>query len=236
MFVLSGSIWLVANSYVKSERIEEISIRFQNTRAVSLIGEDYIRDLIQADLKLEGSRLGSIDLYRIERILKNNSYIENAEVFFHNNVLVIQVWTREPIARVYYKEKVFYWDKQGNILPPSHLVSPNVPVILPDVAMESDSGLQNIWKYLAPLLHHISRDEFWNAYISCVKIHKDSTITLYPTVGDAEFFVGKIGRNIARKIELVDIFNKKIFNKRGWGEYKKVRVDIKNQIIGIKSE
>ncbi len=232
---LSGWIIIAANSYFGAQNLEEVKVFFEGNNKVSLIGEDYIRELIQADLRLEGIPLKNLDLYKTERILDNNSYIENAEVYLKNKTLIVRVKSREPIVRIYYKKKIFYWDKEGNILPPSDLVSPNVPVVLPHFEMEEDSVEEKVREYILPLLSFITLNPFWNAYVSVIEIQKDSSVVLYPTIGKVRVFLGKISsKDIFRKMQVLDVFNREILNKKGWNSYKKMRVDIKNQIIAIK--
>src|SRR5206468_497403 len=66
-----------------------------------------------------GETLEDIDLRKTETMLKKNSWIKNAELFFDNHqTLHVNIAEREPIARVFAMSgNSFYIDSSGLRLP-----------------------------------------------------------------------------------------------------------------------
>src|SRR5580698_2101899 len=65
--------------------------------------------------KLDGKIISSFDLKSIEIKLKQNAWINNAELFFDNNeILRVNITEREPVARIFSNmETNFYMDSSG---------------------------------------------------------------------------------------------------------------------------
>ena len=52
--------------------------------------------------KIKGQKKSSLNLLKIEQLLKNNVWIKDAELYFDNqDVLHVSVTEREPIARIF---------------------------------------------------------------------------------------------------------------------------------------
>ena len=55
-----------------------------------------------AGFEIKGKKISEINLKKLEHLLRNNIWIRKAEMWFDNrNVLHVEVYEREPIARVF---------------------------------------------------------------------------------------------------------------------------------------
>ena len=236
IILFSVSIYISATSYIKNKEIEKVEIKIKKQGNYSMISEDYIKDLLQIDLNIIGTKLKFIDLQRIENTLDNDAYIKNSDVYINNDKLIIKVFLREPVIRIFYnKSKSYFFDIEGKILPNSNLISPNVPVLITKFPIKQDTTLNLLWIYTKPFVNYIHNDDFWYSFISTVEINKDSTITLSPVVGDYEIVFGKINpTELDVKFKILKTFFREVLNKQGWKHYKRIRLDINNQIVAEK--
>ena len=110
--------------------------------------------LIQNDTSVKNQAKSVIDLYRLEKLVSENSYVENASVFLTiSGSLKTIVKQRSPVARILQKESSYYVDKQGVKVPLSTNYSARVMLVL---GAENDEDIDEIM----PLISLILKDEF----------------------------------------------------------------------------
>ena len=184
---------------------------------------------------IEGSPYRDINVRSLENRVRNNSYVEEAEVYrdLKGNLLV-NVLLRRPIARVVQEDGPdAYIAEDGAILPVSDKFSSRVLLISGSASKEIGS-LDNIYNtdysQLFELINHINVDNFWKAQIAQVVIQDNGEIKLLPQVTKQYIEFGDLN-HIENKFSRLKIFYKEILPRKGWNTYSRVNVKYKNQII-----
>ncbi len=186
--------------------------------------------------RIRGQKRSSFKLLEIEKLLKGNVWIKEAEVYFDNhNVLHVTVTEREPIARVFtITGKSFYVDDSGKMMPLSDRVSARVPVFTGfpvKVISNRDSLLLDNVRSTASFILH---DPFWMSQVSQVDITTDRNFEMIPVVGNHTVMLGD-GENISQKFHRLFVFYKNVLSQSGFDKYKAVNVQYAGQVIGVKN-
>jgi cell division protein FtsQ len=178
--------------------------------------------------------LEDIDLKQIERELKKNVWIKNAELFFdNNNVLKVSVNEREPIARLFTNAgNSFYIDSSCKMLPLSDKFSARLPIFTGFIAGE---------KYVSPadrillldiknISTKIMTDSFLMAMIEQVDITANRTFEMTPKIGKQKIIFGD-ATDIDLKFTKLKMFYKTIIAQAGWNRYNSIDLQYKNQVV-----
>jgi cell division protein FtsQ len=116
LFVLLGFTATEHNDSVCKNYI----IRIDYGKADVLVTEADIYAVVKSTGNLlKGQHLGSIDFERIEREIKRQSYVANAQAFMTlEGTVEIDVFQRQPILRIFNdKGESYYLDGLGNLMP-----------------------------------------------------------------------------------------------------------------------
>lgn len=175
------------------------------------------------------------NLVAMERELKRDVWIKDANLFFDNNdILQANVEEREPVARVFAKSgNSFYIDNTNMILPVSDKLSARLPVFTGfptenKVLSKPDSSLLNNVRRLSEL---IQQDSFLMAMIEQVDITADRNFEMIPKIGDQVIVFGDAS-NAEQKFKKLQLFYKKVMTKYGWNRYSIINLQYKGQVIG----
>lgn len=181
-----------------------------------------------------GKKVNSFPLLAIEKELKEEPWISNAELFFDkNNKLVARIEEKNPVARVFRQNGTsFYIDHDLNILPKSGYKSARLPVFtgfqaLGNVLIPADS---NLLKEIGELSLYIQKDSFMNAMLDQIDISSDRTFILIPKLGDQRFVFGN-AKNMEEKFRKLKLFYEKVIPLRGWNAFHKIDLQYKDQIV-----
>ncbi|RZM18566.1 MAG: hypothetical protein EOO88_40390 [Pedobacter sp.] len=208
------------------------------------LGEKDLVKLLSAAMNgpLKGQAKSSFKLQQMEQLLRDNDWVNEAELYFDNkDVLHIEVTEREPIARVFtVSGQSFYIDRTGRQLPLSDRWTARLPVFTsyPDrkVMANKDSLLLND---VVTTAEFIANDPFWMAQVSQVDIQRLSAkswnFMMTPLVGNHLVKLGD-GKEINRKFKRLYLFYKNVLAQRGFNSYKTVDVSFAGQVIGVKGE
>jgi cell division protein FtsQ len=192
--------------------------------------------------KIKGEKIASFNLRRLEQLLKNNVWAEEAELYFDNqDVLHISILEREPIARIFtISGNSFYIDNTARQIPLSDKMSARVPVFtnFPDqkVLNEKDSLILNDVKKIAQF---IMKDEFWMAQVEQIDISqcgfKCWQFEMIPTIGNHIVKLGN-GEDIEKKFHRLLLFYREVISKTGFDKYNVINVQYAGQVIGSKKQ
>ena len=187
--------------------------------------------------KLEGKPINTFDLSSMEKALKKNEWIMHAELFFDNNdILKVNIFEREPIARIFCNTGLSYYIDTSRLrLPLSEKFSARLPVFtnFPTenrVLSQQDSNLLTGIKLISEF---IARDSFWMAQIEQVDITSERTFEMIPKIGQQVIIFGD-ATNYKQKFSNLLLFYKQVESKVGWNKYAKINVQYAGQIIAEK--
>ena len=202
------------------------------------IDADDIRKLLRSGggSEVKGKKIKEINLKRLEQLLRDNVWIRKAEMWFDNrNVLHVEVYEREPVARIFTTTgNTFYIDSTEKKLPLSARLSARVPVFTGFTDKKNysakDSLLLTDVKNIAT---YIKNDPFWMSQVAQIDITPERNFEVSPVVGNHLIKLGN-GKDIAKKFNRLMIFYKQVLAQKGFDSYSMVDVQYSGQVVGTK--
>ena len=202
-----------------------------------LINEEDVRAMIERSFgfELEGIPLATLDVERLERVLKDDPFVLEAEAYIDaKNTLKIKVAQREPLLRIIDKNGLnYYLDLEGKKLPLSAhytarvlVATGNIPPHVPDFRDRKKHLLKDLYE----LTNILKEDEFLSAQIEQVHISNGGEFTLIPKLGRHKILLGPY-EQINDKLDRLKIFYKEVLPYKGWQKYKIINLKFKKQVV-----
>jgi cell division protein FtsQ len=229
--LLISGIYKKDNSVCKGYEIEIIGINNN-----FFIGKTEILEIIEkvAGKEIKGKEINKMNLLEMENQIKKDVWISKATLYFDkNDILMVKVEEKNPIARVFSNQGTsFYIDHSLNMLPLSKKHSARLPVFtnFPSalkVLSKADSALLDNIKAMSL---YIQNDAFLMAMIDQVDITSKNKFELIPKLGDQIILFGD-ATNIEKKFDKLKLFYKNVISVKGWKKYSKVNLEFDNQIV-----
>lgn len=186
---------------------------------------------------LEQLPLARVETERLERVLRADPFVADAEVFVDAEVNVhIAIRQREPILRVIDSNgKNYYLDAEGNQLPLSSHYTPRILVatgnIPPYVAdfLEKESY---VLKDLFTLTQMILDDPFLMPMTEQIHVSNNKEFTLIPKLGRQKILLGG-AQHLEKKLDYLKLYYEKALPFSGWKKYRALDLRYEGQIIGV---
>src|SRR5688572_1220080 len=254
--ILFVTIWVLITGGMLTLLIAAVGKQKRNTckdYAIIIKGNDENLFLSKTDIlrTLKAATKGNVkgqskkffNLLRLENLLEENEWIEDAQLYFDNkDVLHVSVLERQPIARIFTSGgKTFYIDDELRMMKISGKRTAVVPVFtgFPDKKIQSkkDSVLLSDIKITAEF---INKDSFWTAQVAQIDMKPSDAdasweFEMTPVVGNHIIKLGD-SQNIVQKFNRLFIFYKEVLSRTGFNKYKTIDVRYAGQVIGGKSE
>lgn len=244
ILILSGISILLAFADIQQGKAicRKLSIHIENEQGNFFIDESDIKNFLrdQGDT-LVGKTLQDINIGLLEKLLKNNPYIENAEVYSTiDGEVKIEVTQRNPIIRIFNAlNDSYYIDENGMYMPLCNKYTARVLVangyiydrekVFSGDSISSDT-LSGVRAEIFKLAKFISHDKFWNACIEQIYIAPDSQIELIPRIGSQRIVLGDTDQ-MEEKFNKLFLFYKSRMNNAGWKNYSVINLMYENQIV-----
>lgn len=184
-----------------------------------------------------GKYISSIRLYALEKQLKRNPWVLNADIYFdEQRILHVDVQQRSPVARLFSPDgNSFYMDDSLSILPlkPSDVVE--LPVftnfmIDPSGPKQADTLLM---QRIVGLSAVIRKDPFWMAQIEQVNINPDASFEMVTQWGDQLVSLGT-GSNWTAMLGKLKQLYQHLAAENGWTKYGSIDLQFKDQVVCVK--
>jgi cell division protein FtsQ len=232
------SLLIAAIGKKNREDCADYTIAIKNSEENLFIDANDIRKLMKAGAgsEIKGKKISEINLKKLEQLLRENVWVRKAEMWFDNrNVLHVEVYEREPIARIFTAAgNTFYIDSTEKKLPLSDKLSARVPVftgfIDKKVYSAKDSLLLTDVKNIAT---YISNHPFWKSQVAQIDITPERTFELSPVIGNHLVKLGS-GQDIEKKFNRLMIFYKQVLAQKGFDAYSTIDVQYNGQVVGTK--
>lgn len=199
---------------------------------------------------LKGKPLNNLNIESIENNLAKISFVKDIDVYSDlNGKINIKLSQRRPIMRIYTRTgNDFYIDESGIAIP----VKPGFParVIIVngyiddltfmekniDIMNKSYDSIEDIEKLrnLYLLVKEIDKDEFLRKEITQIEIDAEGEITMIPLVGQHIIVMESLD-DYAKKLNKLKIFYTQGLRNGGWGQYQKINIEFKNQLVCTKN-
>ncbi len=216
---------------------EQIIINVDDKSGNYFVSEEDVQEIIDS-LKFKNpntSRIANIGLKVIESALKQQDFILDAQVSrdLKGNI-IIDIKQEQPIARLMGNSgKGGYINKDKDLLDLSDNFSARVMVITgagADSLMRPGFLVSDTGRAFTEFLDYVREDEFWAPQVAMLELDKDFEVEIYPQIGQHKFEFGHFS-NYQNKFKKMRLFYDEIIPKKGWGEYRLVKVQYKGQIV-----
>ncbi len=187
---------------------------------------------------MEGIPQNTVDVERIEKVLKENPFVLDAEAFIGaNSTVQIDIQQRIPVIRIIDKmEASYYFDRQGNKMPTSKhftarvlVATGNIPPHTPEFMDRKNHPLNQLFD----LSKKILADDLYRPLIEQIYVNNKREYIFAPKLGNQKIFFGKYD-NIDIKLENLKVFYHKAITQEGWRKYKNIDLRYKGQVIAEK--
>jgi cell division protein FtsQ len=231
-------IWFIARQRKANTFAEGVQVTVQPLPSGDkLISE---RDVRQALLQsfgntLEGTELANLEVERMERVLEEDPFVQNADAYIdQNNQLHVRIEQREPVLRVLDNNGGnYYLDAAGKKMPPSKnfaarvlVATGNVAPYTPEFREKRKSSLKDLFNLTQTLL----ADDFLSAFIQQVHINNAGEFILVPLVGDQKIVLGS-ARRLEDKLRRLKIFYQQGMPYEGWRKYETINLKYSGQVV-----
>jgi cell division protein FtsQ len=230
------SLLIAANQKQRSEVCSRLIIGMRGGNGIYLEKNDILKLIERSNGNVLNNPVESIDIQRLERNLKLNSWVKDAEIYFDSkDALHVFVEERQPVARIFTSAgRSFYIDSSGHAMPLIEKISARVPVItgFPSGSKwnAEDSALMNEVKTVATLIYN---DVFWNAQVGQVHINNERKFELIPVVGEHIIKLGNAS-GAEEKMRKLFVFYKQVLGKVGLNKYGVLDVQYEGQVVAVK--
>lgn len=184
--------------------------------------------------RISGRNISDFNLNALEKTLKKEVWIKDAQLFFdNNNILKVFVEEREPVARIFTTSGgTFYIDSATHRLPLSDKFSANVPAFtgFPSDVMVFSKSDSTLLRNIRNLSMDIAKDSFLMAMIDQVDITPGGTFEMIPKIGNQVIRFGDAS-DADKKFEKLKLFYRKVMTRVGWSRYSIINLQYRNQVV-----
>lgn len=184
---------------------------------------------------LESLPIISVEVERLERVLENDPFILNADVYVDaGNRVNIEIEQREPILRIIDNNQLnYYLDGAGKKMPLSNhfaarvlVATGNIPPFVPDFLKRDKHVLKDLYH----MTRIIQQDEFMNALVEQIYVSNRGEYSIVPKIGKHNIILGSFN-HLEEKIERLKIFYQEAMPYEGWRKYKTVDLRYEGQVV-----
>ncbi len=205
---------------------------FLNKKDVTAILEnDGMRDL-------RNRKIATFDLLKMETVLRRNTWIKDAQLYFDNNqILRLRIQERQPVARVFTVSGNSYLIDSNGVqmaLPERNVFRLPVFTGYPEekFGLRRDSALS---RQLRDLAIFLNGDPFWSNQVQEINISSLKTFRITPLIGNQLIEFGD-GRDYEGKFHRLFIFYKEVVAKTGFEKYTGFNITYANQVIATRKQ
>jgi len=231
--------FLIAFSERKMDDVvcKDIVVELDNARENHFLDEADVLKLVESsNQSIKGTSLDHVDLRAIEKKLKQDKHILDADLYGDlKGNLIVNVELRRPIARIVQSDAPdAYIAEDGVIMSVSENYTSRVVLIsgayVKQLLELGDLNKKEEGKNLLEMIEFINDDKFWKAQVAQLDINSQGKITILPQVTGQQVQFGK-AVDIENKFRKLMIFYKEILPTRGWTRYERINLEYEGQII-----
>jgi len=201
--------------------------------------------LITNGINIDSCILDKINFDEIEKVLEENPYIKNTEVYSNfNGDVCITIEQRNPVMRIITdNNEIYYIDEACELMPISDEYSANVIVAngfisnsfisstntSADINANDNTypfSLKELYNYVI----YLNNNELWKNQIEQIYINENKDIELIPRVGNHIIILGDLN-NYQFKMGKLEALYKKGFALTDWNIYSSINLKYSNQVI-----
>jgi cell division protein FtsQ len=206
--------------------IENPEIKFLDREQAFITRTMVNKLLIQNNDTVTSVRKEQLDLDILEKRLRANEMIQDAEVYLSvNGTLGAKIKQRTPIARIATKNS-YYIDSEGKAMPLSTVSAARVPFVEGKVDKKE---LHDVYV----LATYIAQDDFLKKNVIAIVQNENKTFNLKLRTNDFIVQFGSV-ENMEKKVNNLKAFYKKATKDQTLDNYAKVDLKFTNQVVCTK--
>jgi len=234
-FVALGS--LIAGIQVNNHKVcTGVNVEINSPADNFFVSKKEVISVINQVEPVEGLPIAKVNLHTLESRLKNDKWIESAELYFDkDHVLQVRVEEKEPVARIFTTNgSSFYIDTACMHLPLSKSLSARVPMFtnFPSDRNRLSKPDSALMVQVRDVAAFIMADDFWKAQVAQVDI-TPTGFEMIPTIGNHVVLLGN-GEELQEKFDRLYTFYKQVWTKVGLNAFEKIDVQYKGQVVTTK--
>lgn len=236
---LIGLSFLIAFSERKQAGVvcKDIVVELENINDNHFLDENDVLRLVEnSGESIKGTGIGRIDLRTIEKKLKYDKHIKEAELYGDlKGNLMVMVEMRRPIARIVQEDGPdAYISEEGVVMGVSDKFSSRVMIVsgrfVKQLLEIGDLRKMEEGQRLLEMIHFINENKFWKAQVAQLDISSQGDITVYPQITGQLVEFGT-SENFEEKFRKLMVFYKEILPEKGWTRYERVNLKYEGQVI-----
>lgn len=210
-----------------NRKVTDIQVKFIEGNNNFLTHDMVDKLLIQNEETVRNQAKSKLDLYKLEKKVIENPYVEESAVFCTiDGALKATVKQRTPIARILAENDTYYIDKYGVKIPLSNNFSARVLLV---TALKNNKEI----KLVLPLISKIINDEFLKKEIVGIEKSSEGNYRFAVRSGNYKIEFGKL-EELEVKFKKLKAFYNTTFKDKKIQEYKLINVKYHNQVVCTK--
>jgi len=216
-------------------------IEILDSARLSFVSVDDVKNYLKHGYgPYEGQRMDSVNLKKIEDLLRSKSAVGGCEAYMtKDGILHIELTQREPMIRFMTPQGGFYADVsgvifpiQGNALPDVPVVQGNIPInVDEDYKGEPQSEKEKYWlNGIIDMFRFMKKDKFWSTAVKKVDVNDDGALVITPKKGKEQFIFGHPD-DYMDKFSRMEDYYRYIMPSKDSGYYKIVDVRYDGRIV-----
>lgn len=184
---------------------------------------------------LETMPLGAVDVERLERVLKEEPFVLEANAFINaENIVNISIVQRQPVLRIIDRNgSNYYLDENAFKMPLSKHFSARVLVAtgnIPPYVLDYKGNIEDMLHDLFDLAIKIRDDELLQPMIEQIYINNKRELILVPKIGRQKILFGRY-TSVEDKLKRLKIFYTEALPYEGWKKYRTIDLNFEGQIV-----
>lgn len=227
LIVFLGFLYSFTSVRSYNKKVTKIEVKFKEGNNNFLTHAMVNKLLIQNGKTVVNQVKSILDLYKLEKKVSKNPYVEESAVFLNiNGVLEATIKQRTPIARIITEYGSYYIDKQGVNIPLSENYSARVLLV---------SGVKNNKdiEVVLPLISTILKDNFLQKEIVGISKSDVNEYQFSVRSGDYKIDFGKL-EETDLKFKKLKAFYNTTFKNKTIQKYKSINLKYHNQVVCTK--
>jgi cell division protein FtsQ len=226
-------------SHKKANEISALKVEITNVDdREKIVNEKHIEEIIYKQLhsSLVGTSLKDLDISAIERVVRADPYVGEADVYLDiENRLIVNIRQREPVLRIKdLKGQDYYLDQSGHFFSWTKNYTPRVMVATGNIPPYQENFMEmekSLLKDLFQINNFLVKDKFWSRMIQQIHVNNYGEFILVPDIGPHKILLGD-ANDLQEKFSKLEVFYREGLTYMGWNAYDILDIRFKNQVVG----
>ncbi len=234
LMALLGFVFLLWATTTQHQQNICTAIEIQFDQNQFLQEADVLKEVQQkVDANIEGKKIYSVDINRIEAILQEIPFVKQADVFMDNTgKLTIKVKEKQPLVRVVNNKNIgYYIDDEAQKFEVSKNYTARVPIVsgyINDNQLPNGTITSTIGQHIFELANFIYQEPLWQAMVEQIYVNQHQEFIIIPKVGNFEIELGAI-ENLEHKFKkLLNFYEKGLITEYN---YESIKLKYEKQIV-----